>query len=72
MLRRKEPKAPPLPEVDFSAWGDVRYMHVGARREEGSMLIDKGYEIQLEYVLRRVLKVSLRLPHPALPREGRE
>ncbi|MDO9404762.1 MAG: spermidine synthase [Polaromonas sp.] len=41
-----------LPEVNFSDWGDVRYLHLGTEWVQGSMLIDKPYEIELEYVQR--------------------
>ncbi|MBC7609166.1 MAG: spermidine synthase, partial [Polaromonas sp.] len=41
-----------LPEVNFSDYGDVRYLHLGTLWVQGSMLIDEPYEIELEYVQR--------------------
>ena len=43
---------PELPEVNFSDFGDVRYLHLGTEWVQGSMLIDAPYDIQLEYVQR--------------------
>ncbi len=47
-------KQPPvrLPEVNFSDHGDVRYLHLGTEWVQGSMLLDKPFEIELEYVQR--------------------
>ena len=45
-------KALPLPEVNFSDYGDVRYLHLGTLWVQGSMLIDEPYDIELEYVQR--------------------
>jgi spermidine synthase len=42
----------PLPEVNFSDYGDVRYLHLGTLWVQGSMLMDEPYEIELEYVQR--------------------
>ena len=42
----------PLPEVNFSDFGDVRYLHLGTDWVQGSMLIDQPYQIELEYVQR--------------------
>ena len=42
----------PLPEVNFSDYGDVRYLHLGTLWVQGSMLIDEPYDIELEYVQR--------------------
>jgi len=42
----------PLPEVNFSDHGDIRYLHLGTEWIQGSMLLDEPYEIQLEYVQR--------------------
>lgn len=47
----KTPK-PPLPEVNFSDQGDVRYLHLGTEWIQGSMLLDAPFEIELEYVQR--------------------
>ncbi len=44
--------APSLPEVNFSDHGDVRYLHLGTEWVQGSMDMDKPFEIQLEYVQR--------------------
>jgi spermidine synthase len=41
-----------LPEVNFSDYGDVRYLHLGSPWVQGSMLLDKPYDIELEYVQR--------------------
>ncbi len=41
-----------LPEVNFSDWGDVRYLHLGTEWVQGSMRIDAPYELDLEYVQR--------------------
>ena len=51
---RKEPKLnpPSYPEVNFSDYDGVRYLHLGTLWVQGSMLIDEPYEIELEYVQR--------------------
>ena len=41
-----------LPEVNFSDHGDVRYLHLGTEWVQGSMLLDRPFEIELEYVQR--------------------
>jgi len=41
-----------LPEVNFSDFGDVRYLHLGTDWVQGSMLLDAPYDIELEYVQR--------------------
>ncbi len=41
-----------LPEVNFSDWGDVRYLHLGTEWVQGSMKIGAPFEIELEYVQR--------------------
>jgi spermidine synthase len=41
-----------LPEVNFSDWGDVRYLHLGTEWVQGSMRLDAPFEIELEYVQR--------------------
>jgi spermidine synthase len=43
---------PPLPEVNFSDYGDIRYLHLGTEWIQGSMRMDAPYEIELEYVQR--------------------
>ena len=45
-------KTPVLPEVNFSEDGDIRYLHLASPWIQGSMLIDKPYEIELEDVQR--------------------
>jgi spermidine synthase len=44
--------ARPLPEVNFSDQGDIRYLHLGTEWIQGSMRIDDPYAIDLEYVQR--------------------
>jgi hypothetical protein len=41
-----------LPEVNFSDYGDIRYLHLGTPWVQGSMLLDAPYDIDLEYVQR--------------------
>jgi spermidine synthase len=41
-----------LPEVNFSDYGDVRFLHLGSEWVQGSMLRDAPYDIELEYVQR--------------------
>lgn len=41
-----------LPEVHFSEDGDIRYLHLSSPWIQGSMLIKKPYDIDLEYVQR--------------------
>lgn len=41
-----------LPEVNFSDYGDVRFLHLGTEWVQGSMLRDAPYDIELEYVQR--------------------
>ncbi len=45
-------KSTELPEVNFSEDGDIRYLHLATEWIQGSMLIDKPYDIELEYVQR--------------------
>ena len=42
----------PLPEVNFSDWNDVRYLHLGTEWVQGSMKLDAPFEIELDYVQR--------------------
>ncbi len=44
-----------LPEVNFSDCGDIRYLHLGTQWVQGSMLLDKPFEIELEYVQRMMV-----------------
>ncbi len=41
-----------LPEVNFSDYGDTRYLHLGTEWVQGSMKLDAPYDIDLEYVQR--------------------
>jgi spermidine synthase len=50
--RRVKARAPSLPEVNFSDQGGVRYLHLGTEWVQGSMLLDRPFEIELEYVQR--------------------
>ena len=45
-------RTPVLPEVNFSDWGDIRYLHLGTEWVQGSMKLDAPFEIELEYVQR--------------------
>ena len=45
-------RQPELPDVNFSDCGDIRYLHLGTEWIQGSMLLDKPFEIELEYVQR--------------------
>lgn len=45
-------RKPPLPEVNFSDHGDIRYLHLGTEWVQGSMRRDAPFEIHLEYVQR--------------------
>ena len=45
-------RTPRLPEVNFSDWGDIRYLHLGTEWVQGSMKRDAPFEIELEYVQR--------------------
>ncbi|MDP2257223.1 MAG: spermidine synthase [Polaromonas sp.] len=44
-----------LPEVNFSDYGDVRFLHLGSEWVQGSMLRDAPYDIELEYVQRMMV-----------------
>ena len=48
-------QAAELPEVNFSDYGDIRYLHLGTQWVQGSMLLDKPFEIELEYVQRMMV-----------------
>ena len=52
MAKKATVETPHLPEVNFSDYGDVRYLHLGTLWVQGSMLIDAPYAIELEYVQR--------------------
>jgi spermidine synthase len=53
-MSKKEPAkaALDLPEVNFSDYGDARFLHLGTEWVQGSMLRDAPYDIELEYVQR--------------------
>ena len=53
-MSKKEIEKPTLdlPEVNFSDYGDVRFLHLGTEWVQGSMLRDAPYDIELEYVQR--------------------
>jgi spermidine synthase len=48
----KKPAISPLPEVNFSDCGDIRYLHLGTEWVQGSMLLDRPFDIELEYLQR--------------------
>ena len=52
MAKKGVPVAVYLPEVNFSDYGDVRYLHLGSIWVQGSMLLDAPYDIELDYVQR--------------------
>ncbi|MDB5967263.1 MAG: hypothetical protein JWQ72_3763 [Polaromonas sp.] len=54
------PPAAPLPEVNFSDYGDVRYLHLGTVWVQGSMLLDAPYDLELEYVQRMMAGLLFR------------
>ncbi len=51
-MARKTSPAATLPEVNFSDYGDTRYLHLGTEWVQGSMKLDAPYDIDLEYVQR--------------------
>ncbi len=52
MAARRSPRSLALPEVNFSEDGEIRYLHLASPWIQGSMWIDRPYEIELEYVQR--------------------
>jgi hypothetical protein len=52
-----------LPEVNFSDYGDIRFLHLGTEWVQGSMLIDAPFDIQLEYVQRMMVWLLFVEPH---------
>ena len=38
----------PLPDVNFSDQGDVRYLHLGTEWVQGSMLLDQPFDIEAD------------------------
>ncbi|MBI2727040.1 MAG: spermidine synthase [Polaromonas sp.] len=68
MAKKEISKTVPLPEVNFSDFGDKRYLHLGTEWVQGSMLIDKPWDIELEYVQR--MMAGLLFAQPAgLPKK---
>ena len=64
-LSKKEKVAAPaavLPEVNFSDYGDVRFLHLGTVWVQGSMLLDTPYDIELEYVQRMMAGLLFMAP----------
>ena len=51
-----------VPEVNFSDYGDVRYLHLGTEWVQGSMLMDAPYDIELEYVQRMMAGLLFMAP----------
>ena len=47
--------SPDLPEVNFSDFGDARFLHLGTEWVQGSMLRDAPYDLELEYVQRMMV-----------------
>jgi spermidine synthase len=45
-------KKTPLPDVNFSEYGPVRYLHLGTEWVQGSMKIEQPFDIDLDYVQR--------------------
>ena len=41
-----------LPEVNFSEFDGIRFLHLGTEWVQGSMLVDAPFDIELEYVQR--------------------
>ena len=54
-VRMRKTKPNHLPEVNFSEEGKVRYLHLGTPWIQGSMLIAKPFDIELEYVQRMMV-----------------
>ncbi len=59
-------RQPELPDVNFSDCGDIRYLHLGTEWIQGSMLLDKPFEIELEYV-QRMMAWLLFIPAASVP-----
>ena len=57
-----------LPEVNFSDFGDIRYLHLGTEWVQGSMLLDAPYDIELEYVQRMMAGLLFMAP-AAVPKK---
>ncbi len=52
MAKKQTAETVNFPEVNFSDYGDVRYLHLGTLWVQGSMLLDEPYLLELEYVQR--------------------
>jgi spermidine synthase len=61
-------RAMELPEVNFSDYGDVRFLHLGTEWVQGSMLRDAPYDIELEYV-QRMMAGLLFMDAAAVPKK---
>ncbi len=57
----RTPKAD-LPEVNFSDHGGIRYLHLGSPWVQGSMRMDKPFDIELEYLQRMMVWLLFRDP----------
>ncbi len=63
MTRKKTTaQAIELPEVNFSEDGEIRYLHLGTEWIQGSMFLDRPFDIELEYV-QRMFGWLLFFPH---------
>lgn len=51
----RKSKSTHLPEVNFSEDSHIRYLHLGTPWIQGSMLISKPFDIELEYVQRMMV-----------------
>lgn len=52
IIARVKKQRDPLPEVNFSEFDDIRYLHLGTEWVQGSMRVDAPFDIELEYVQR--------------------
>ena len=55
MARKKTGGGDELPEVNFSDYNGVRWLHLGTEWVQGSMKLDDPYAIELEYVQRMMV-----------------
>jgi spermidine synthase len=51
-MKKSNTQRSSLPMVNMSEMGGIRYLHLGTEWVQGSMLIDKPFAIELEYVQR--------------------
>jgi spermidine synthase len=63
-------KPVPLPEVNFSEYGGIRYLHLGTEWVQGSMLVDAPFDIQLEYVQRMMAWLLFAEPSTVAKRQA--